>query len=81
VDLEHPAAGAFTGMLVRRSSGVDELAIAVFEESQRSGEPVTMRLVKRVINEAATTVSPLSVYRTTVGWECAISATQRPARR
>lgn len=46
----------------------------------RPGEPVTVRLVKRVIDEAAATVSAQSVYRTAVAWEHAVGATQRRAR-
>ncbi len=41
------AAQILEGVLRKHSARIDRLAIAVFEQAQQSGEPVTMDLVKR----------------------------------
>jgi hypothetical protein len=67
------------------SARTDRIAVRVFEQAQRSGEPVTMALVKSVIaselgEEAGPTLSE-HVYRAASIWERSVSATRRRARQ
>lgn len=60
-------------------SGVEKLAIVVFERAQQTGEPVTMALVKQVTAELGEATAR-NVYRTALGWERSVAATRRRAR-
>ncbi len=73
---------------------VDRLAVLVFEQSQRTGELVTMDLVNQVVNELLThplkchcgacqmaaEVSVRAIFRTAQAWECSVGVTRRRAR-
>ena len=77
------------------SSGVDRLAAVVFERAQRTGEPVSMKLVGQLIDEllghpvkcgcgrceAAVTVSPQQVLQAAATWQRPIAAAPRRRAR
>jgi hypothetical protein len=71
---------AQTGCVPKFSQRTDRVAIAVFEQAQQIGEPVTMPLVNRVIAELGEAASPQLVYQAAVIWERSVSATRRRAR-
>lgn len=64
----------------RFSQRTDRAAIAVFEQAQRTGEPVTMRLVNQIIAELGDGASADQVYRLATAWQRSVTATRRRAR-
>ena len=72
--------GADWPAMLKFSQRTDRVAVRVFEQAQRSGEPVTMALVNRVIAELGEEASAQQVYEAATIWERSVNATRRRAR-
>lgn len=80
---------------VAASTAEDRLAVDVFTRAEHTGQPVTLGLVERRLEElrahpagcrcglcdAAASVRPAGVLRVVLGWSAGIAATRRRAAR